>query len=125
MANPNAVNITSVYGNNSLTNLTTTSPTVIVNNPAGSGKLFKVNTVLIVNYVTTSISADLNIYTEDDLGGTAKNLVNDIVVPPNATIILIEASTAIYLKEDQSLGVTASVANDALVIASWEEISDA
>lgn len=125
MANPNAVNVASIYGNNSLTNLTSTSPFLIVNNPAGSGKIFKVHTVLIVNYVTTSISADFNLYPQDDLGGTAQNLVNDLVVSPYATIILVNSSSAINLKEDQSLGVNVSVANDALVIASWDEISDA
>lgn len=124
MANPNIVAMASLYGNNATVALTTTNATAVVNNPAASGKVFKVNS-LIVSNVDGSAAANItiNIYSQDDLGGTAYAIASTIAVPADASLIVIDKTTAIYLKEDQSIGAVAGTASDLMVVASWEEIS--
>ena len=124
MANPNIVAMASLYGNNATVALTTTNATAVVNNPAASGKVFKVNS-LVVSNVNGSAAANItiNIYSQDDLGGTAYAIASTIAVPADASLIVIDKTTAIYLKEDQSIGAVAGTASDLMVVASWEEIS--
>ena len=124
MANPNIVNVTAIYGNNSITSLTSTSATSIINNAAASGKVYKVNSIVVANVDGTS-AADItiNIYSQDDLGGTAYAIASTISVPADASLIVTDKTTSFYLKEDQSVGATASAANDLVVTASWEEIN--
>jgi len=38
-------------------------------------------------------------------------------------LIALDKSTSVYLEEDKSIGVIASVANDIVVVCSYEEIS--
>lgn len=124
MANPNIVNVAAIYGNNSSTSLSTTNATAIVNNPASSGKVFKVNMITVANVDGTN-AADITInkYSQDDLGGTAFAIVSTISVPADATLIVLDKTTALYLKEDESIGATAGTASDLVVTASWEEIN--
>ena len=124
MANPNIVNVAAIYGNNSSTSLSTTNATAIVNNPASSGKVFKVNMITVAN-VDGSAAADITInkYSQDDLGGTAFAIVSTVSVPADATLIVLDKTTALYLKEDESIGAIAGTASDLVVTASWEEIN--
>lgn len=125
MANPNIVNVTSIVGNNSSTSLSTTNATLIVDNAAASGKVFKVNMIVVANVDGTN-AADITIskYSEDNLGGTAYPIASTISVPADSTLIIVDKTTAIYLKEDESIGATAGTASDLVVTASWEEIED-
>lgn len=124
MANPNIVSVSAIYGNNSLTALSTTSATAIVNNAASSGKVYKINSIIVANVDGTSAAdISINVYSQDDLGGTAHALASTVSVPADATLVVIDKNTSIYLKEDQSIGATASAANDLVVVASWEEIN--
>lgn len=124
MANPNIVNVAAIYGNNSSTSLSTTSATAIVNNPASSGKIFKVNMITVANVDgTNAADITINVYSQDDLGGTAYPIASTISVPADATLIVLDKTTSIYLKEDQSIGATAGTASDLVVTASWEELN--
>jgi hypothetical protein len=124
VANPNIVNVAAIYGNNSLTSLSTTSATSIINNAASSGKVYKVNSIVVSN-VDGSAAADItiNIYSQDDLGGTAYAIVSTVSVPADASLIVTDKTTSFYLKEDQSVGAIAGTASDLVVTASWEEIN--
>jgi hypothetical protein len=124
MANPNIVNVTEIYGENSLVSLTTTSATSILSNAASSGKVYKVNSIIVSN-VDGAIPADItiNIYSAAALGGTAFPVVSTLSVPADSSVIVVDKSTGIYIKEDQSIGATAGAADDLVVVASWEEIN--
>jgi len=124
MANPNIVSVSAIYGENSLTALSTTSATSIVSNAASSGKVYKINSLIVANVDGTS-NADItiNIYSQAALGGTAFALASTVSVPADATLVVIDKNTSIYLKENQSIGAIASAANDLVVTASWEEIN--
>ena len=124
MANPNIVSVSAIYGENSLTSLSTTSATSIVSNAASSGKVYKINSLIVAN-VDGAAAADItiNVYSQAALGGTAYALASTVSVPADATLVVIDKNTSIYLKENQSIGATASAANDLVVVASWEEIN--
>ena len=124
MANPNIVNVTTIYGNSSQTSLTTTSATSIVSNAASSGYVYKINSIVVANVDGTS-NADItiSIYSAAALGGTAFPIASTVVVPADASLIVTDKTTSFYLKENQSIGATAGTANDLVVTCSWEEIS--
>ena len=124
MAAPNIVNVTTITGKTDQINLTTTSPTAVVSNAAASGKVFKINSLVVANVDGTS-AADITVavYSQDDIGGTATELVSTVSVPADATLVVIDKNTALYLEEDMSIGATAGTANDLKVVVSYEEIS--
>jgi hypothetical protein len=124
MANPNIINATGIYGNNASVSLSTTSATSIVSNAAASGKIFRINALIVANIDGTN-AADITInkYSAAALGGTAFPIASTISVPADSTLIVLDKTTAIYLKENESIGATAAVANDLVVTCSWEEIS--
>jgi hypothetical protein len=97
---------------------------LVVENPASSNKVFQINS-LIVSNVDGSTAADVTIslYSEDNIGGTATEIVKTVSVPADATLVVISKDTAIYLEEDKSIGATASAASDLKVVCSYEEIS--
>ena len=124
MANPNIVNVTAIYGNTSATSLSTTNATSIVSNAAASGKVYKINTLVVANIDgTTAADITINLYSAAALGGTATAVASTISVPADASLTVIDKTTAIYLLEDKSIGATAGAANDLVVTCSWEEIS--
>jgi hypothetical protein len=124
MANPNIVNVTSILGENASVSLTTTSATSIVSNAASSGKVLKINTLIVSNVDgTNACDITINKYSAAALGGSAFAIASTVSVPADASLIVIDKTTAIYLKEDESIGATAGTANDLIVTCSWEEIS--
>jgi len=124
MANPNIVNVAAIYGNTSSTSLSTTSATSLVSNAASSGKIYKINSIVVANVDGTS-AADItiNVYSAAALGGTAFPIASTISVPADATLIVTDKTTAFYLLENQSIGATAGSASDLVVTASWEELN--
>jgi hypothetical protein len=124
MAAPNIVNVTTIIGKANVVDLTTTSATAVVSNPASSGKVFKINSLVVSNVDGTN-AADITVsyYSEDDIGGTATQIVSTVSVPADASLVVIDKNTSIYLEEDRSIGATAGAANDLKVVVSYEEIS--
>jgi hypothetical protein len=124
MANPNIVNVTTIYGNSSSTSLTTTAATQLASNAASSGKVYKINSIVAANVDGTS-AADItiNVYSAAALGGSAFPIASTISVPADATLIITDKTTSFYLLENQSIGATAGTASDLVVTASWEEIN--
>ena len=124
MAAPNIVNVTTITGKSATVDLSSTAATAVLSNAASSGKVFKVNSLVVAN-VDGSVAADITIgfYSQDDIGGTATEIVSTVSVPADASLVVIDKNSFIYLEEDRSLGATAGVANDLKVVVSYEEIS--
>jgi DNA/RNA endonuclease YhcR with UshA esterase domain len=127
MANPNIVAVTSIYGNTSTLLISSTADpfaTALVNNAASSGKVYKINSIVVAN-VDASVAASITIkiFSQDDLAGTGTAIASTISIPPGASLIVTDKTTSFYLLEDKSLGATASAANDLVVTCSWEEIN--
>lgn len=119
MANPNIVNVTDIRGKTSA-NVVTTSATAIVENTAGSNKLFKINTLIISNVDgTNAATIDVDIYRNS----TAYRLLYTVNVPADSALTAIDRNAQIYLQEGDALRVTASADGDLEAICSYEEIS--
>jgi len=124
MAAPNIVNVSTITGKTAVVDLSTTNATAVVSNAASSGKVFKINSLYVSNVDGTD-PADITVsfYSQDDIGGTATEIVKTVSVPADATLVVISKDTSIYLEEDKSIGATASAASDLKVVCSYEEIS--
>ena len=127
MANPNIVNVTTILGNTSTILISSTADpfaTALVSNAASSGKVYKINSIVVANVDGTS-AADISIkiFSLAALGGTGTAIASTISVPPDASLIVTDKTTSFYLLEDKSIGATASAANDIVVTCSWEEIN--
>jgi len=123
MAAPNIVNVTSIIGN-SLSVAVLTTATQLASNAASSGKVFKINSIVIANIDGTS-AADItvNIYSAAALGGTPIAIASTISIPADASLIVTDKTTTFYLLENQSIGALASAAGDLVATISFEEIT--
>ena len=124
MANPNIVGVSTIVGKTDTFSLADTSANVILSNAASSGKVMKVNTIIVANDDGTN-NADITVSLNSAAagGGTAVQIASTIQVIADSTLVLIDKASAFYLLEDKSLVATASAANDLNVIVSYEEIS--
>ena len=124
MAAPNIVNVSTITGLSSTTALSTTSQTTLVSNAASSGKVFKINMIQVANVDgTNACDVTVDVHSAASGGGTAYSLVSTVSVPADASLVVLDKNTAIYLEEDRSITATAGTANDLEVIVSYEEIS--
>jgi hypothetical protein len=71
----------------------------------------------------TQANVTVSLYSEDNIGGTATEIVSTVSVPADSSLVVISKDTSIYLEEDKSIGATASAASDLKVVCSYEEIS--
>ena len=113
MAAPNLLAATTINGKSTGVNLSTTSATTVLNNPASSNKCLKVNVLNAANYTATAAN----------LGGTNFAIASTLTVPAYSTLSIIDKGTQYYLEENQSLGATAGTANAIIVTCSYEDIS--
>ena len=124
MANPNIVNVTSILGETVVGALTTTLTTVLLTNAASSGKVYKVNSVMISNVDGTNaadVTLDLAL---NELGtSTAYSIATTISVPADATLNLIDKNSSFYLMENKSLIGGASANGDLEYLISYEIIN--
>lgn len=124
MAAPNIVNVATITGKTAVVNLSTTNATQVVSNAASSGKVFKINSLIVSNVDgTNAANITVNLYSQDDIGGTATEICSTVAVPADASLVVIDKNSAIYLEEDRSIGAIASAASDLKIVCSYEEIS--
>jgi hypothetical protein len=124
VANPNIVNVTSIFGKSAVVDLTSTSATSVLSNAASSNKVFKVNSLIVSNVDgTNAADITINYYSAAALGGTATQIVSTVSVPADSSLVVIDKNTSFYLEEDKSIGATAGSANDLKVLISYEDIS--
>jgi len=119
MAAPNIVNVTTIYGNTAVANVST-SATAIVTNTGASGKVYKVN-MLIVSNIDSTNAANLTV----DLfrSAVATQLISNISVAINTAYSPIDKTMSLYLLEGDSIRLTANANSRLQAICSWEEIN--
>ena len=124
MANPNIVAVTSILGNTTFLTPSDTSANTLLSNAASSGNVLKINQIVAANVNGTS-AVDTTVAINDAAAGagTSFPIVSTVSVPADASIIVTDKTTAIYLMEDQSIVVTSGSANDLAFTISYEAIS--
>ena len=120
MANHNIASATTIKGQ-SVNGDITTSPTVVLTNSGSSGKVFKINTMVITNIdgsSTANFTASVSIS-----GGTAYNLFSTVDVAADTATVAIDKNSTFYLLEGGTISLVASGNSDLTYMISYEEIS--
>lgn len=119
MANPNIVNVSTINGKTAVQSVGL-SATAIVENAVASGKIYKINCLIISNVDGTS-AADITV----DLyrSSTAYHVVKTVSVAADTSFTAIDKSLVLYLEEGDALRLTASATGDLQAVCSYEEIS--
>ena len=131
MANPNLLAATTASGTTTYLTPSATTAVVLVPNAASSGQVFKINQIVAANVNgSAAVNTSVAIYTNgavaqgsDPSGGTAFPLVSAVQVPPNASLIVVDKTTQIYLQEGTSISVTSGTASGITYVISYEDMA--
>jgi len=131
MANPNIVAVTSIYGKTTYLTPSVTTAVVLLPNAASSGKVLKINQIVAANVNgSAAVDTTVSLYSNGAVaqgsapaGGTAYPIVSTISVPADASLIVTDKTTAIYLEEGTSISVTSGTASGITYSISYEEIT--
>jgi len=131
MANPNIVNVTSILGTTTYYTPTGTAAVVLLPNAALSGTVFKINQIVAANVNgSAAVDTTVSIYSNGAVlqgsapsGGVAYPIVSTVSVPADASLIVTDKTTAIYLMEGHSITITSGTASGITYSISYEVIS--
>lgn len=123
MANPNIVNVTSIYGNTSYLVPTGTSATTWTALTPAAGTVNKIDNIVAANVTGTAATITVSVNSATGGGGTAYRLAYQITVPANASLIVTDKTTAFYVGEAQSIVVTSGTSSAIEMVASYEAIT--
>ena len=131
MANPNIVNVTAIYGTTTYLTPSGTTAVVLLPNAASSGTVYKINNIIAANVNgSAAVDTTVSIYTNGAVaqgsapaGGTAYPIVSTVSVPADASLIVADKTTGIYLQEGTSIVVTSGTASGITYSVSYENIS--
>ena len=118
MAAPNIVSLSDIRGKTNVANVTIPGST-LVSNPAASNTVYKISSLYISNIDGVS-SAYVVVRLERD--GAGYPIANTVAVPADATLLVIDKNSGVYLEEGDSIYVAASANGDLVAVASYEEL---
>jgi hypothetical protein len=121
MAAPNIVNVSAIYGKTVGAALGTSSSDILTNS-AGSNKVLKVNSIYISNIDGTN-NADVTVTWYDSSGTATYNLAKTVTVPADATLVVVDKESHIYLEEGDKISALASASGDLEITISYDEIA--
>ena len=131
MANPNLLAATTASGTTAYLTPGGTTALVLIRNAASSNQVLKINQIIAANVDgTNAVDVTVSIYTNGAVaqnsapsGGTAFPIASTISVPADASLIIVDKTTAIYLQEGTSITVTSGTASKITYSISYEVIS--
>jgi hypothetical protein len=123
MANPNIVNVASIYGSTSYLVPTATSATTWTALTPSSNTVNKINNIVASNVTASVATITVSINSAAAGGGTAYRLVYQVSIPANASLIICDKNTSFYLGEAQSIVVTSGTSNAIELTSSFEAIT--
>ena len=132
MAAPNIAAVATIFGKTTYLTPSSTSAVVLLPNAASSNKVLKINQIVAANVNGSSaVETTVSVYSNGAVaqgsapsGGTAFPIVSTVSVPADASLIVTDKTTAIYLEEGQSIVVTSGTASGIAYTISYEEIDD-
>ena len=104
MAIPNIVSVSSIYGTTTVAVLTTTLTTTIIT--AASDKVLKINVIRCTNITDNDATVDFDV----EVSGTHKKIANEVTVPANSVVDIVDKNASFYLQETDLLRGGASAA---------------
>lgn len=114
MTTVNIAAASSIIGTTTYLTPSGTSAVVLLNNTATSAAVYKINQIVAANVNgSAAVNTTVSIYSNGaqtqgnaPSSGTAYPIASVVSVPPNASLIVADKTTAIYLMEGQSITVT-------------------
>ena len=119
MAIPNIVSVSSIYGTTVVGVLTTTLTTTLVT--AASDKVLKMNVIRCTNITDNDATVTLDV----EVSGTHKKIANEVTVPANSVVDIVDKNSSFYLQETDLLRGGASAGTTIDFMVSYEIIDDA
>lgn len=123
MANPNIVNVSSIYGSTNYLIPSTTAATTWTALTPASGTVNKIDNIVASNVTASNATVTVAINSAAAGAGTNYRLIYQVPVPVNASIVIVDKSTAFYLGEAQSIVVTVGTASAIELTSSFEAIT--
>jgi hypothetical protein len=133
MANPNIVNVTSIYGNSAYVIPASTSvsvawtyngSTALTGLTPAVGTVNRVTSIVVSNVTASAATATVAISNNSTYGsGTPYYIAYQISVPPNASVIVTDKTTSFYVTESQSVGVISGTSSALNYTATFEAIT--
>jgi hypothetical protein len=124
MANPNIVNVTTINGVTTFLTPANTTANTLLSNAASSGLVFKIDNIVASNVDgTNAVNTTVSINNLAAGAGTNFPIVSTVSVPANASLIVVDKTTAFYLMENQSIVVTSGTSSKITYTISYESIA--
>lgn len=131
MAAPNIASLTTITGKTTYLTPSGTTAVVLLQNAASSNTVLKINQIVVANVDgTNAVDCTVSIYTNGGVaqgsapsGGTAFPIASTISVPADASLIVVDKTTQIYLEENTSIVVTSGTASKLTFSISYELMS--
>jgi hypothetical protein len=123
MANPNIVNVTSIYGNTVYLTPANTAATVWTALTPTNNTINKINSIIATNVTASPATATVSINSATGGGGTAYRICYQISIPANAALIVVDKTTAFYVQDNQSVVVTSGTGSAIEYTAAYEAIT--
>ena len=119
MAAPNIASLTTITGKTTYFTPTGTTAVVLLPNAAASNNVLKINQIVVANVDgTNAVDATVSLYTNGAVaqgsapsGGTAFPIASTISVPADASLIVVDKTTGLYLEEGTSISITSGTAS--------------
>ena len=134
MANPNIVNVTSIYGNTAYvipsgttatTSWTYNGTTSLTGLTPAANTVNRVTSIVVSNTTSSAATATVAIGNNATFGSATvvAYMAYQISVPANTTLIVTDKTTSFYVTENQSVGVTSGTASALTYTATFEAIT--
>ena len=120
MATPNIANVVTINPF-TVNGAVTTSNQAVVDVTAEY--VFKINSIIIAN-IDGSNAATVRVSVSTDNGSNYYAIASTVSVPADATLVVLDKNSAIYLDETDLLRIVGSAANDLTYTVSGEKITD-
>jgi hypothetical protein len=133
MANPNIVNVTSIYGNSAYVIPASTSVSVAWTyngstsltglTPAAS-TVNRVTSIVVANVTSSAATCTVAISNNATYAsGTPYYIAYQVSVPPNASVVVTDKTSSFYVTENQSVGVISGTSSALNYTATFEAIT--
>ena len=131
MAAPNIASLTTITGKTTYFTPTGTTAVVLLTNAASSNTVLKINQIVVANIDgVNAVDATVSVYTNGAVaqgsapsGGTAYPIASTVSVPADASLIVVDKTTAIYLEEGTCISITSGTASKLTFSVSYELMS--
>ena len=118
MAIPNIVSVSSIYGTTVVSVLTTTLTTTLVTGEAEH--VYKINVFRVTNVTDNDATCTIDM----EKGGTHKKIANEVTVPANSAVDIIDKGNSFYLEETDLIRGGASAGSTLEFVTSYEALAD-